>query len=960
MIAWHARFATLIVAATVGIDGGLFVCADEPLDFNRDIRPILSRRCFACHGPDEDSRMGGGEQGLRLDTPAGALADLGGVAAIVPGKPEDSELVSRITSTDEYERMPPLDSGDQLDDAEVQLIIRWIRSGASYAKHWAYARPLRPALPVVTNTAWPRNPVDHFILSRLEREGLRPSPEADRYTLIRRLSIDLIGLPPTPEEADEFVADPRENAYEALVDRLLGKAAFGECWGSKWLDLARYADSAGYADDPPRTIWAYRDWVIRAFNENMPFDQFTIEQIAGDLLPNPTDQQLIATAFHRNTPTNNEGGTNDEEFRNVAVVDRVNTTMSVWMGTTMGCAQCHSHKYDPITQEEYFQFFAILNNTQDTDQKDERPTLSTFTATQARRRGELQQQIGKAQEALAAIVNADASIMPRSDGPLPVQFVRIELPGDSKLLSLAEVQVFRGTENIAVGKTAIQSSVDYDGTAARAVDGNTDGHYFNAKSTTHTTQESDPWWEVDLGQEDLIDRIVVWNRTDSPQVGRRLDGFRIVLLDSSRQPLFVKVIAPAPTTMVAIDIPHDVAELQVEARSELGKYRRENSPQVQAARQQIVALQKQLEAITLLTTPILRELPEEKRRQTFVQYRGSYQDLGKQVTGDVPAALKSANTGQTTTRLALARWLVDDQNPLTARVAVNRYWEQLFGVGLVSTSEDFGSQGDLPSHPELLDWLATEFVASGWDRKKIVRMLVTSATYRQSSQVSEKLLDIDPDNRLLARGPRFRVAAEVVRDQSLFASGLLSDKMFGPPVRPPQPSLGLKAAFGGGIDWKTSEGEDRYRRAIYTTWRRSNPYPSMVTFGAPHRAVCTVRRSRTNTPLQALVTMNDPVFVEAAQALARRISAHEGSVADRIQLGFRICLTRAPSAPEIASLQRLYQQTLEWYSHDLTAARKLATDPLGPIAVGEDPVELAAWTTVGNVLLNLDEMLMKR
>ncbi len=762
-------FLVIVVISAPALSGD----SSRAVDFNRDIRPILSGRCFVCHGPDEAERMGGGEHGLRLDTREGALEDLGGYAAVVPGDPDASELLGRVKSDDEYERMPPADSGKSLGVDEIELLARWVKEGASYAQHWSYVKPARPPLPEVKSADWPRNGIDRFILARLEREGLEPSAEADRYTLIRRLSLDLTGLPPTVEEADAFVADIGAEAYERLVDRLLASPAYGEHWACKWLDLARYADSAGYADDPPRTIWAFRDWVIRAINANMPFDRFTAEQIAGDLLPDPTEDQLIATAFHRNTPTNSEGGTNDEEFRNVAVVDRVNTTMAVWMGTTMACAQCHTHKYDPITQEEYFRFFAIFNNTEDTDKNEESPTLASFTEEQQQRRERLQEQIAAA--------------------------------------------------------------------------------------------EKDP------------------------------------------------------------------AELK-----------------------------KQLEGIQPLTTPIMRELAGDKRRKTHVQHRGNYQDLGPEVAPGVPAVFQPAGAERVTDRTSLAAWLVDEENPLTARVAVNRCWEQIFGIGLVRTSEDFGTQGDEPSHPELLDWLATEFVCSGWDQKALVRLLVTSAAYRQSSRATDALLEIDPDNRLLARGPRFRTPAEVVRDQALFAGSLLSEKMFGPPVRPPQPSLGLKAAFGSAIDWQTSEGEDRYRRAIYTTWRRSNPYPSMATFGAPNRALCTIRRPLTNTPLQALVTLNDPVFMEAAQALARSMKQHDGGVEAKVRYGFRRCLTRSPQEPETVALVGLYEAAHERYSADREAARLMATDPLGPAGEGADLAALAAWTAVGNVLLNLDELLMKR
>jgi hypothetical protein len=751
----------------------------RPIDFNREVRPILSNHCFACHGPDAKKRKGV-SQPFRLDTKEGAFADLGGYQAIVPGKPDESELIRRITSEDALEVMPPAVHGKKLSAHEIETLTRWVNEGAPYARHWSYAKPVRPSAPEVLARAWPRNPIDHFILARLESDHLAPTPEADRYTLIRRLALDLTGLPPTPEEVEQFVQDTRPDAFEQLVDRLLEKPSYGEHWARMWLDLARYADSAGYADDPPRKIWPYRDYVIRSLNANKPFDLFTIEQIAGDLLPNPTDEQLTATAFHRNTTTNNEGGTNDEEFRNVAVVDRVNTTMAVWMGTTIACAQCHDHKYDPISQQEFFRVFALFNNTADADKGDESPLLAMLSDEQKRR-----------------------------NAPLASEIARMEKTGE---------------------------------------------------------------------------------------------------------------------------------------RPEL-----------------LPALRKQLASVKgEITVPIMRALPPDQRRETRIQHRGNFLDLGAAVTEGVPAAFPPLPEGAPRDRLTLARWLVDESNPLTPRVIANRYWEQIFGAGLVPTSEEFGAQGELPTHPELLDWLATELIRQRWDIKQFLKLLVTSAAYRQGSQVTHDRLAHDPDNRLLSRGPRFRLPAETIRDQALLVAGLLSPAMYGPPVKPPQPSSGLNAAFGSMIDWQTSAGGDRYRRGLYTTWRRSNPYPSMATFDAPNREVCTLRRSRTNTPLQALVTLNDPVYVEAAQALARRINEGGSNVCEKVVRGFQICLARPPSAAERERLVQLYETAYARFAIDQAHARELATVPLGPAPKDADIAALAAWTVVGNVLLNLDEMLMTR
>jgi hypothetical protein len=708
--------------------------------------------------------------------------------------------------------MPPPEAGEPLSADEVELLQRWINSGAEYEPHWSYTRISRPTIPTVSDSSWPQNPIDRFILAKLESEGLTPSQEADRMTLARRLALDLTGLPVSPEQVDQFVADVSTDAFEKFVDALLSHPGYGEHMARSWLDLARYADSAGYADDPPRTIWPYRDWVINAFDTSMPFDEFTVQQLAGDLLPDTTPDNKIATAFHRNTLTNNEGGTIDEEFRSVAVVDRVNTTLSTWMGTTIACAQCHDHKYDPLSQQEFFGLYAIFNNTADADRKDEAPLVSI------------------------------------------------------------------------------------------------------------------PWES----------------------------------LDAKRRPLEKELAA---ILKAVPEMKKSTPKKQVQPHGE--------PPELRPLRKHVDTLRRRIAAVKAVTVPVMEELQDDKRRVTKLQYRGNWQDLGPVIEEHVPAVFPQPERtdGESVSRLKLAEWLVDRDNPLTARVLVNRLWEQIFGIGIVSTSEEFGSQGELPSHPELLDWLACELIDSGWDIQSIQRLIVTSATYRQSSKSTPKLLEYDPENRLLACGPRVRLSAEVIRDQALAAAGLLSSKKGGPSVHPPQPDLGLKAAFGAGIDWKTSTGEDRYRRAIYTTWRRSNPYPSMATFDAPNREVCTIRRPRTNTPLQALVTLNDPVFVEAAQALARRIVCESGpDSAEQATRGFRLVLTRAPQPNEVKRLVKLYEETRSHFLNDSSASLAMATKPRGPLpetvlkhfngATNEAHASLAAWTVVGNVILNLDETFM--
>ncbi len=1158
--AWMAWGWGLVVSSASAVS----VAADVPIDFNRDIRPILSNNCFFCHGPDEKERKGGseGKDGLRLDTEQGLSADLGGHAAVIKGNPEGSELIKRVISGDPDLVMPPAKTGKKLTPREIDLLRRWVKDGAKFSQHWSYTKPASPAVPQPKDAAWAKNDIDRFLLSRLDKEGLKPQPEADRPTLIRRLSLDITGLPPTLAEVEAFVKDKSTNAYEKLVDRLLEKQTYGEHWARMWLDLARYADSAGYADDPSRIIWAYRDYLIRTLNKNVPLDQMTIDQIAGDLVENPTEDQLIATAFHRNTQTNSEGGTNDEEFRNVAVVDRVNTTMAVWMGTTIACAQCHTHKYDPLSQKEFFQLFAFFNQSEDADRRDESPLLSLLSPEDKQRQTSLQTELAQLEKLLTTtspelqasqikweqslpkdlawqtpqpsaatsksgtklkindgatvlaseaqktdsytielplsskslgairlealphdslpgkgpglaggnfvLSKVTASITPPETARQSGRFVRVEVPGKQKMLSLAEVQVFNGSENVAQKGEAKQISTDYDGPAKLAIDGNTNGHYFEGKSVTHTALGDDPWWEVDLKSAQPIDRVVLWNRTDGG-AGARLVNFKIIVLDDARKVVWEQTSAAAPNPSQpyslsgvravtfaaafadysqaqfdaasvidnkdpankgwavggALGVPHSLTlvtakpvdvvpgskltvTLEQTSKHEnhlLGHFRLGVTDDARAAefvktpanilvllrkpaaersdadktalqdyflttvaseqqptRDKIAAAKKQLADIKPVTVPVMKELAANAHRKTQIQHRGNFMDLGEEVSAAVPAVWHPLPKDAPRNRLTLAKWLVDPENPLTGRVVVNRYFEKIFGNGIVLTAEEFGAQGDLPFHPELLDWLAVEFTTNlKWDTKQLIKLLVTTAAYRQSSKVDDALFDRDPENRLLARGPRFRMTAETVRDQALFVAGLLSPKMYGPPVKPPQPSLGVSAAFGSGIDWSTSEGEDKYRRGLYTTWRRSNPYPSMATFDAPNREVCLLRRPRTNTPLQALVTLNDPVYIEAAQALARRIIKEGGATPqDQVRYGFRLCLAREPRDVELARLVKLQAQSREQFAKTPAEAMNFATKPIGAAPAGVDIADLAAWTVVSNVLLNLDEMFMSR
>lgn len=934
-----------------------------------------------------------------------------GFAAVVPGNLKDSELIYRIVTDDEDDMMPPPGKGQRFSKEEVELFKQWIKEGANYELHWSYAKPVNPKVPKVDSQSWKvRSVIDAFVLDRLKKEGLSPRKEADRHTLIRRVSLDLTGLPPMKEEVEVFLADKSADAYEKLVDRLLVKPAFGEHWARTWLDLARYADSAGYADDPGRTIWAYRDWVIRALNANMPFDQFTIEQIAGDLLPNPTEDQLIATAFHRNTKTNNEGGTSDEEFRNAAVVDRVNTTMATWMGTTAACAQCHTHKYDPITHAEYFQMFAIFNQSEDADRRNEAPIIQVMGDERSDQSAELKKQIAALEKGAAGSNAPDAKALAQWEAELKKKSAKWQVLKPRKMTASSGATLKPGADGsisasgkegktddytiIGSGKlqkiTAIKiealaddklgskgpgrkgnfviNEIELTSGKTKAVFANASSTYdqskFGANAAIDGNAGKDSGWAVggSLGKDH---HLVV--ELEKPIEGKELTLkllqrypnhalglFRISVTDESSPP-------PAVSSgLVEVLKKQPAQRNDAEKKSVLDFYARTN-PEALADSKKLAGLKKQLAALKPLTTvPVMRDLPTAKHRKTHIQLRGSYQSLGEEVSAGVPEVFGALPEGMSPDRLAMAKWLVHENNPLTARVVANRFWENLFGVGIVLTSEEFGSQGERPSHPELLDWLAIEFVKEGWDVKKFLKLLVTSSAYRQNSHVTDEMAARDPDNRLIARGPRVRLSAEMIRDQALAVSGLLSSKMYGQPVRPPQPNLGLKAAFGGGTDWKTSAGEDKFRRGLYTSWRRSSPYPSMATFGAPNREVCTVRRGSTNTPLQALVTLNDPVFIEAAQALARRMSVQEGDLVAKIEFGFQLTLSRPPTKIETTRLISLYDATRVRYSADTKLAQEMATNPIGPLPEGANAADLATLTVVANVLLNLDETLMKR
>lgn len=1054
------------------------------LDFKKDIAPILSQHCLECHGAEKQ------RGGLRLDRGDLAMRGSDTGAVLVPGKPEASLLVQIITTGRDGKTMPP--KGEKLSREKVERIQQWIREGAIWPvetasatihQHWAFNKPVLPALPKVRQASWTNNPIDLFIAQRLEKEGLPLSPPASRESLLRRWSIDMIGLPPTPAEVEAFVGDASADAFGKQLDRLLASPRFGEKWARHWLDLGRYADSRGYGSDPLRlNAWPWRDWVIDAFNRNLPYDQFTLDQIAGDMVPNPTEDQLLATGFHRNTMTNTEGGTDDEEFRVAAIKDRIDTTGQVWMGLTMGCAKCHSHKYDPITQRDYYSMFAIFNQTADSDKGDEFPTRAIPTLFQ---RAEQQAIQARLAELKKQILNADLSGEQKAwemklriggtrkevrlqPGHLPAirkvalpgptggflltidpgqteprlrisanneafqsqaprgKFIRIELPGSQKMLSLAEVQVFRAGVNIAPKGKASQSSTDFNGPPQLAIDGNTNGDFNKAKSTTHTKVEDNPWWELSLEAAGPVEKVALWNRMDGG-VGTRLAGYRIQILDESRKVLWSREnqAAPNPSTEFLpngqvelalakpwkkgsawVFVPEKILaageyailledatgkplswegagleavegaslqerlKLPMELRGALDRenptaaeleklrvYFRENAPSLAEVRGQIAALEKASPKV--LAAPIFQELPADKQRKTNILVKGNFLAPGAQVSPSVPTAFHPLANGAKPDRLSLARWITDRENPLTARVEVNRLWSLLFGRGLVESEEDFGTQGAKPTHPELLDWLAIEFMSSGWDIKYLLRLIASSSTYCQDAAIPPAHLEKDPRNLLLGRSPRFRLDAELVRDQALEAAGLLSARMYGPSVFPPQPANLWQAAFNGERSWVTSPGEDKYRRGLYTFWRRTVPYPSMQTFDAPSREFCTVRRIPTSTPLQAFVTLNDPVFVEAAQALARR-AIREGGAGDRerLALAFKLVAGRTADAAQLNTLTALLVDARSRWT-DEGKAMEFAQSYLGKLEPGQSPRELAAWTLVCNVLLNLDAILMR-
>ena len=1024
--------------------------AAPAVDFDRQVRPILSDNCFACHGPDEKQRM----LGLHFDTKEGAFAKPG---VIVPGDSAHSKMYLRISNPNEAMRMPPVASGHKLTPAQIETIKAWIDSGAKWETHWSFVPPVRPELPAVKNESWIRTPIDGFILARLEKEGLAPSPETDKATLLRRVTFDLTGLPPTLAELKSFLADTSANAYEKVVDRLLASPHYGERMSVPWLDLARYSDTHGYHIDSAREMWPWRDWVIQAFNHNMPYDQFTVEQIAGDLLPNATQAQQIATGFNRNHMINFEGGAIPEEYQNEYIVDRIEATSTTWLGITLGCARCHDHKYDPLTQKDFYSFGAFFNAVPeeglDGYKGNAKPFLQLPSAEQAAMKEILSKAIKQKDEEL---LQAQAA-WERQQREMPVADVTAgltaEYPFDDSLAdrlhSDMSAKLLNGKLEYADALAARAASFDAE---PQVSFGSTVGAFSTAKPFAIAfwvkadgpsgmavfqrfakSQKEGPSYEIalDYCAKNTCD-VIVRLRDNGPESGIEVKSQKGATLEAwshlaitydgsgkakglqlyvDGQPVPFDVIRERPLNAVfdkgelqtgnkewgtpfkgqlsdlrfydrrlyaneiselAVFGPlHKLLDVPAARRSEaqqkwLRDYFVSNvaNPLEKQEKQDLATLRRGFDHLNreIPSTMVMSEMA--KPRDTFVLKRGDYRLQADKVTPNTPIVLPALPAGAPRNRLTLAQWIVDPTNPLTARVAVNHFWQMYFGLGLVKTAEDFGSQGDPPSNQALLDWLATEFLQSKWDVKSMQRLIVTSAVYRQASKVTPELLERDPENRLLARGPRFRLPAEMIRDNALFVSGLINDKIGGPSVLPYQPKgLWEEMAFGGDFSAQTyeqSHGADLYRRSMYTFWKRTVPYPGLNTFDAPDREKCSARRTITNTPLQALLLMNDPTYLEASRAVAQRdLAEAPANEVERIRWAFRLVTDRDPSPKEAEILSKLYEKERTHYETHKGAAQKLLTIGESKPDTGFEPVELAAWTMVASTILNMDETVTK-
>jgi hypothetical protein len=990
----------------------------EGPDFNREVRPILSNYCFKCHGPDDKTR----KAKLRFDVRESALREAeSGAKVIAPGQPDASDTIARILSNDPDEVMPPPSMKKPLNDAQRDILRRWIAAGAEYQPHWAFVKPVQPAVPGAGH------PIDAFVRARLEKEKLSASAEAAPETIIRRMSFDLIGLPPTPEEVDAFVADYRSlvtthqslgPAVARLADRLLASPQYGERWARKWLDLARYADTNGYEKDRERSIWPYRDWVIQALNADMPFDQFTIEQIAGDLLPNATPAQLVATGFHRNTMINEEGGIDPLEFRYHAMADRVATTGKTWLGLTTGCAQCHTHKYDPIEHREYFAMFAFLNNADEPDYDLPDPATTEKQKTNAARAAELLAQLPDKWPVEKTGSTSDVDRAPRElcDAKFAEWLAR-ERARTVSWTALRPAAAKSNLPHLAVqpdgsilGSGDISKSDTYDLQFVDAPQGITairlealpdpslpahgpglcfyegpKGDFFMGEfkvvadgQPVQFTKATESYAKNNFGKNPASAAAAIdgdpqtgWTCADrpgeaheavflpsAPISARRLD-LQMLFGRHYACPLgrFRISVTTDPRGAEAREMGEDIerlltvpdARLTDAQRTKLRHHFLLTAPELKTARAEIDRLRKPVPGIT---TMILRERPPENPRPTFLHHRGEFTQPTDRVEPGVFAFLNPLPAEAPRTRLGFARWLVSPENPLTARVTVNRTWAAFFGRGLVKTIDDFGYQGASPSHPELLDWLAVEFMKQGWSMKKLHRLIVTSATYRQSSRLTPELAEKDRENVWLARGPRLRLEGEMIRDAALAISGLLTPKIGGPSVFPPQPEGAEEVAYGK-FEWKPSTGPDRYRRGLYTFTKRTAPYAMFHTFDGPTGEVCIAQREVSNSPLQALTTLNDVVFLEAAQAIGRSMAAQSTPDEARIERLFRRFFARAPQPDEQAPLVAFLNA-----QRQRAADRQLDTAKLAGQGEG-DVNERAAWTALARALFNLDEAVTK-
>lgn len=1050
---WKSRVALRVVIAWLAAMTAFSAAsvAQQPIEFNRTIRPILSERCFTCHGPDSVKR----KADLRFDQEASAKLVRDGGTAIVPGSPETSTLYQRITSQDPAERMPPPESGDPLTPAQQEAIKEWIKSGAVWQQHWSLIPPKRPALPGVTQTNWPRNGIDHFVLHRLGAAGLTPNPLANRETLIRRVTLDLTGLPPTPAEIDAFLNDSSPDAYEKVVDRLLASPGYGEHMAVPWLDAARYADTNGYQTDAERYMWRWRDWVIESLNSNMPFDQFTIEQLAGDLLPTPTMEQRIATGFNRNHRGNAEGGVIEAEYAVEYVVDRVDTTSTVWLGVTMGCCRCHDHKYDPFTQKDFYQLFAFFNNVPERgkavkygnsppmliaptrEQSAEQSRLQAAVHSAARNMEALEPKIQSAQQAweqshpqnlpadwsiareikyhFALDGSLDNQCSPPADTPAAVttiayvpgqigQALSLEGKGGVELGNVADFGYYdrftiaawiypttvQGTQGIV---SKMSDDAYREGYSLDLVEGklqvNLVKRWLDDALRVETTHALSPnAWHHVLATYDgtrVLSAVKVYIDGQSVPIVANLDelnqtftnkyAFRIGSA-GTQFPFSGKVddvriwgdcLTEEEIGIAALAAPaHAILQISPDKRTKAEQSKLRTFFMEQVAEEPLREARRSLATATEQLNQLVRSFPtvmvmEELAtpRPSHILTRGQYDQPAEPVQPDVPSVLPAFPAGQPRNRLGLARWLVSGDHPLTARVTVNRIWQQHFGQGLVKTTEDFGSQGDAPVHQELLDWLSVDFVESGWNLKGLHRMIVMSSTYQQAASLSSAQLARDPENRLFGRAPRIRLSAEMLRDQALATSGLLVHKLGGPSVYPYQPA-GLWSDLSAPEDYVQGHGESIYRRSMYTFWKRTIAPPSMMVFDASARETCQVRMSRTNTPTQALTLMNDVTYVETARKFAERVLQQGGTdLNDRLRFAFRLQTARYPQDTELAVLRHDLERHLSRFQSQPEAAMRLLSVGESPRDAQLDAAELAAYTMLGTLLQNLDEVVTR-